>query len=78
MSRRSTLLLLLVPLCTAPPRNGCVQRDQTSPDGSELAFEHYQDATGSEIWTINRDGTGPHNASQDAVAADMPEWSPRG
>jgi Tol biopolymer transport system component len=49
-----------------------------SPDGTKLAFEHSQPDTGFDIWTINRDGTGQTNVSQDDSFALLPDWSPRG
>jgi len=47
-----------------------------SPDGQRIAF--YTNRTGKyEIWTINRDGSGPQQLTQ-SPGAHYPVWSPDG
>ena len=48
-----------------------------SPDGSKLLLELGVTGTGVDVYTMNRDGTGLTDISQDPVAALSPNWSPR-
>jgi TolB protein len=51
-----------------------------SPDGTEIAFQRYEDCTGStcdwEIHAIRPDGTGERRITSNGVTDIMPNWSP--
>jgi TolB protein len=56
-----------------------------SPDGTKLAFRHDwtpppvdENPRQADIFTINRDGTGLANVTNDVATDDYPAWSPDG
>jgi Tol biopolymer transport system component len=61
-------------------RDGADLRQQWSPDGTKLVFEHRNDAgTSRQLWLINADGTGKHRLLHDPGFLDFtPSYSPDG
>lgn len=50
-----------------------------SPDGTQLVFVKHTNISGmSDLYIVNRDGTGLHKISQDSGAHIQPRWSPSG
>jgi Tol biopolymer transport system component len=71
-----------------PDRSGLVQlttgavldsAPMLSPDGTRVAFERSDQATGNaEIWIVNADGTNARAVTQTDQTEDWPSWSPDG
>jgi dipeptidyl aminopeptidase/acylaminoacyl peptidase len=49
-----------------------------SPDGSRIAFVAWSDEGASDVWVVNRDGTGPQRLTSSTELDDQPAWSPDG
>jgi TolB protein len=63
-------------LLTAPGIGG--MHPSGSPDGERVAFVRMDNQFTSEIFIVNRDGTGLTNVSNHAQVDVMPAWSPAG
>ena len=62
---------------TTPPASGqSDDRPTWSPDGSQIAFQRTTNATTSQIWVMNADGTNQHNISNNGNDEQAPSWSP--
>ncbi len=61
-------------------RDGADLRQQWSPDGTKLVFEHRNESGSSrQLWVINADGTGKHRLLHDPQFLDFtPSYSPDG
>jgi TolB protein len=76
----------LTPNSTTPCAPACYQGPDSDPawhpSGTLLAYVHGHTPTGgglADIWTMNPDGSGKSNLSNDAgVAFTQPAWSPQG
>lgn len=49
-----------------------------SPDGSRIAFVRYNNYGDTDIFVVNRDGTGLTRLTTESVSEDQPAWSPDG
>ena len=61
------------------PAVGAANDPAVSPDGTRILFTHEIDnATTSDIWIVNTDGSNPHRITSNPAREMDPTWSPDG